>query len=97
MIQLLKEMILDSQQAALPVGVQRHTKATSLPGKATVYMGVRRSGKSTLMCQIIQKLLENGVSRENIVHLNFFDDRLYDLQQTGLSPVLEAYYGLYRS
>jgi len=95
MIQLLKEMILDSQQAALPIGVQRHTKVISLPGKATVYMGVRRSGKSTFMCQIIQKLLENGISRENIVHLNFFDDRLYDLQQMGLSLVLEAYYGLY--
>lgn len=48
MIQLLKEMILDSQQAPLYSSIQRHVKITTLPNKATVCMGVRRSRKSAI-------------------------------------------------
>ena len=95
MIQTLKEIILDSQQSLLSKSVPRHIELTFLQGKATVCIGVRRSGKSTLMTQMMQKIMKNGVSRENILHLNFFDDRLHDLKQEGPSAVLEAYYGLY--
>jgi len=47
------------------------------------------------MFQVMQRLLDNGVSRQNILYMNFFDDRLYDLQLQGLGQVAEAYYSLY--
>lgn len=96
-IDLLKEMILDFQEVTLETGIKRHLQMTTLPGKATVCIGVRRSGKSTWMLQHIEQLLETGTSRQNIVHLNFFDDRLHSLKdkEHGLSLVLEAYYSLY--
>jgi predicted AAA+ superfamily ATPase len=47
------------------------------------------------MFQIIQSLVNKGVSRENILYLNFFDDRLHDLQHEGLSLIIDAYYSLY--
>jgi len=75
--------------------VPRQLDVTSLSGKAMVCIGVRRSGKSTFMFQLMQRLLNSGVSRQNILYLNFFDDRLHALQHEKLSTILEAYYMLY--
>lgn len=52
-----------------------------------VIVGIRRSGKSTLMKQIIDELRNQGIPQEQIIYLNFEDyrirtyknpDRLYD-------------------
>ncbi len=43
----------------------------------------------------MQRLLNGGVSRHNILYLNFFDDRLHNLRQENLGLILEAYYSLY--
>jgi len=92
MIQILKELILDAQAAAGDTGVPRRLRMRALSGKATVLIGVRRSGKSTFMLQIREGLLRQGISPENILHLNFFDDRLHGLQP---AQILEAYFALY--
>ena len=95
MINQLKEIILDFQEANLYTGVQRHTQVTPVKGKATVCIGIRRSGKSTLMYQIIQKLVHQGIGRQNVLYLNFFDERLHKLREVGLGTILEAYFSLY--
>ena len=38
-----------------------------------VITGIRRSGKSTLLKQIIDELKENGVNEERIIYINFED------------------------
>ncbi|MCD6175248.1 MAG: ATP-binding protein [Planctomycetes bacterium] len=95
MIGVLKEIIADLQELKFETGVQRHLKVKAISGKATICIGVRRGGKSTFMFQLMQQLLDNGVPRQNILYLNFFDDRLHKLQQEGLGLILEAYYSLY--
>lgn len=95
MIDIIKEMILDFQEVTLTTGVGRRIEVAPLPGKATICIGVRRSGKSTFLFQLMQKLLDSGVSRQNILCLNFFDDRLHRLQHAGLAVILEAYFSLY--
>jgi predicted AAA+ superfamily ATPase len=95
MIEILKTIILDFQEVKLETGVTRRLRIEPVSGKATVCIGVRRSGKSTYMFQVIQRLLDSGVSRENILYLNFFDDRLHNLQHDGLGLITEAYYSLY--
>ncbi len=95
MIETLKSIILDFQELELNTGVPRHLKIRVLPDKATVCIGVRRSGKSTYLFQLIRHLLDKGVPRENILYLNFFDDRLHNLGQEGLGSITEAYYSLY--
>jgi predicted AAA+ superfamily ATPase len=95
MIPLLKELIVDSQVNPLFTGVARHLKVRSVAKKATVVIGVRRCGKSTFMNQITAELKSKGVSQENILHLNFFDDRLSTIKSVGLDLVLEAYYQIY--
>jgi len=95
MVAMLKEIILDFQELDLTTGVPRRVAVSPVPGKATVCIGVRRSGKSTFMFQLMKKLLDAGVSRQNILYLNFFDDRLHLLQHDNLGVILEAYFSLY--
>ena len=95
MMDALKEIILDFQEETLVTGVPRRVAVSTVPGKAMVCIGPRRSGKSTLLFQLICKLLDAGTSRDNILYLNFFDDRLHFLQRDGLSAVMETYYSLY--
>ena len=95
MIEILKEIILDFQEIDLPTGVPRRLAVRPVSGKATVCIGVRRSGKSTFMFQLMKKLQNSGVSRQNILYLNFFDDRLHNLQHENLGLILEAYFSLY--
>ena len=95
MIDILKEIILDFQAAELNLGVLRRLQVTAIQNKTLVCIGVRRSGKSTFMLQLIDRLLKEGVVRQNILYLNFFDDRLHAMQHESLFLVLEAYYALY--
>ncbi|OGK09179.1 MAG: AAA family ATPase [Candidatus Riflebacteria bacterium GWC2_50_8] len=95
MIDILKAVILDFQELDLPTSVPRRLAVAPLTGKATVCIGVRRSGKSTFMFQLMKKLQKAGVSSQNILYLNFFDDRLHGLRHDNLSMILEAYFSLY--
>jgi predicted AAA+ superfamily ATPase len=95
MLALLKELILESQELEIESGVPRRLDLTQVAGKATICIGVRRSGKSTFMLQLMQRLVADGVPRQNILHINFFDDRLHALRHDSLGIVLEAYFALY--
>lgn len=95
MIETIKSIILDFQESRLETGVPRRLSIETVQGKATVCIGVRRSGKSTYMFQVIQRLLDSGVSRQNILFLNFFDDRLHSLRHDSLSVITEAYFSLF--
>jgi predicted AAA+ superfamily ATPase len=95
MLETIKTMIIDFQESELDCGVPRRLQIEPLHGKATICIGVRRSGKSTYMFQLMQHLMEQGVSRQNIVHLNFFDDRLYRLKNDSLQLIPEAYFSLF--
>ena len=78
MIDILKEILLDFQEAPLATGVPRRLGLTPVAGKASVCIGVRRGGKSTYMFQIMERLLASGVARQNILYLNFFETIIGD-------------------
>jgi predicted AAA+ superfamily ATPase len=91
----LKKIILNFQDLPFKTGVSRQFPLETLAGKATIIMGIRRSGKSTYLKEIIQNLLDQDVSRQNIISINFFDDRLHSLQLANLNLITQAYYGLF--
>ncbi len=95
MIDVLKSIILDFQELIPFTGVPRRLKFETVPGKATVCIGVRRCGKSTWLFQVMKRLLAGGVSRANILYLNFFDDRLHHLKREGIGRITEAYFSMY--
>lgn len=85
--ELLKDIIIDGQSRILEPGSPRDMIIETLPRKASICMGVRRCGKSTFMEGIMQQLAESGVSRENMVWINFADDRLSPLALEGLGGI----------
>ena len=91
----LKAMILDFQETEPATGVPRRLRIETVTGKATVCIGVRRSGKSTFLYQLIERLAARGVPRQNVLYLNLFDDRLHRLRHGGLGAIIDAYFSLY--
>ncbi|MGN0235406.1 MAG: ATP-binding protein [Paludibacteraceae bacterium] len=57
--------------------------------------GVRRSGKTSKMKLVINELVQNGVSPQNILWMGFDDERLSGLSQQDLNELPEAYRELY--
>jgi predicted AAA+ superfamily ATPase len=95
MIETIRSIILDFQEMRLETGIPRRLRIDTVRGKAAVCIGVRRGGKSTYMFQVIQRLLDSGIPRQNILYLNFFDDRLHNLRQDNLGLIAEAFYSIY--
>ncbi len=95
MLDILKQVILDYQDMPWECGIPRHLDMQSVPGKASVCVGVRRSGKSTYLFQRMRALREKGISRRNLLYMNFFDDRLHELRHTGPGLVTEAYFAMF--
>ncbi|MCX6052742.1 MAG: ATP-binding protein [Campylobacterales bacterium] len=62
--------------------------------KIVSLIGVRRSGKSFVLFEMINKLREK-IPKENIIYLNFEDDRFYPLELKSLDLILESYYEMY--
>ncbi len=92
---VISEIILDGQERDLTLGTPRHIPYELVARKAFVCIGVRRCGKSTLMDQIMQKLIGQGVSRQNMLYVNFFDDRLDPQRHGRIGDVIEAYFALF--
>jgi predicted AAA+ superfamily ATPase len=49
MLETIKSIILDFQENPLENGVPRHLKVKPVRRKATIFIGVRRAGKSTYL------------------------------------------------
>ncbi|MDI6687315.1 MAG: AAA family ATPase, partial [Desulfobacterales bacterium] len=62
------------------------------PGMAVTIVGPRRSGKSTIMNQLIERLIKKGIPRENTLYVNFEDPRFYgELNPIFMSKLFDAY------
>lgn len=59
-----------------------------------VLVGARRAGKSYLLYQRIQSLLANGATWDEMLYLNFEDERLIDMSTEDLNAILEVHYSM---
>jgi hypothetical protein len=61
-------------------------------GLAVTRVGPRRSGKSTIMNQLISRLIAQGVPRNNTLYINFEDPRFFgELAPEFMNRLLNAY------
>lgn len=60
-----------------------------------VFVGVRQSGKSYLLYQRIQQLLREGHSIEEMVFINFDDERIRMIRAEELDMILQAHQSLF--
>lgn len=60
-----------------------------------VAIGMRRTGKTYLIYQKIRELLSQGIHQNQILFVNFEDERLLPMRQKDLSQLLDAFYEIY--
>lgn len=76
------------------IGIDRGS-LPKIAHKIIVTIGMRRTGKTHSLMQAIKNLLKEGVSIEQILYINFEDDRLSPLTQEKLRQLLDGFYSLY--
>ena len=93
---LLKEIILEQEKDRrdIDIGIPRTALSIALQyavlPHAVVISGIRRSGKSTLLGQVIGSIYKNGV-----YYLNFEDERLVDFDVKDFNYLYEVFLELY--
>ena len=86
----IREIIIDNrQQVAKREVVSRDFNF--MDNACYVLIGVRRAGKSYLLYQRIQGLIRDGHSWDEIVYINFEDERLLEMQAADLNKILEVH------
>jgi len=75
--------------------VAREVTFPELPHKIKVAIGMRRTGKSYLCFDKIKQLLLEDVHLDQILYINFEDDRLQPMTQKTLAAMLDDFYTLY--
>ena len=86
----IREIIIDNrQQVAKREIISRNFNF--MDNACYVLIGVRRAGKSYLLYQRILQLIRHGHSWEEIVYINFEDERLLEMQAADLNKILEVH------
>lgn len=91
----LKQIIVENQKGTEQVYIPRDLEIERIPRKATVVIGVRRCGKSTMLDVYAQYLIASGVPRNRICKIDFSDDRLVELKNEAPAIIADAYYELF--
>ena len=91
---LIKVLIAEYQQKSTSVVFQKRLYALE-DNLNYVFVGLRRVGKSYMMFQQIQHLLDIGHHKEEILYFNFEDDRIASLDTNDLDLIKVCYEEMY--
>lgn len=92
--QLLKQILRDNQQEVVRYKIElRKFDFEAFP--CCVLVGVRRSGKSYMLYQRIQQLLHEGKQWDEMLYLNFEDERLENFTVEDFNRLLECHQEMY--
>jgi predicted AAA+ superfamily ATPase len=92
---LIRQKILDGLSASVPVFTRRDIRLPRVAGKAIAVIGMRRTGKTTFLWQVLADRLAQGVNREGLLHISFEDERLAGMTAVDLGVLAEEYYRLH--
>ncbi|MCL5252740.1 MAG: ATP-binding protein [Candidatus Thermoplasmatota archaeon] len=79
----------------IPDIVERDVKIDLDSNKIVAIAGVRRSGKTHVMLQCINSLLKRGIKRDNVLYVDFENERLVGVKATDLDNLLVAHRELF--
>lgn len=92
--QIIKSIIIEYQQFVENVNLLKRSIVTE-PNLNYVFVGMRRAGKSHILYQIIQEKLKKECVIEDILFINFEDERFIGATSDDLSLILDSYKELY--
>lgn len=87
---VLKEVLLDNRIEVSKQEVIRRDFHFEDFGNY-VLVGIRRAGKSFLLYQKIQELLNKGYTWDQLLYVNFEDERLIGMEAEDLNLILEVH------
>ncbi len=92
--EIIKQIILDNQSEVVSYQVSERDFKFEDFGNY-VFVGIRRAGKSFLLYQRMQELLGQGVGWNEMLYINFEDERLIGMGANDLNLLLEVHQELY--
>ena len=90
-----KEIIANWKEFKIPALFSRKHNIGLESDFIITISGPRRAGKTFVCFQIIEELIKKGISRENILYINFEDNKLIGADSNDLEKLLEVYFELY--
>ena len=93
---IIRQIIVEYQEFIKEVKVEERELTIESTGNY-VFTGVRRAGKTFSMFQIIKSLLKDTYSLEQILYINFEDERLIELKVSELRLIIDVYKELYNT
>lgn len=91
---ILKQVLASNQKDVENYNViSRELPSEEFPCR--VFVGVRRAGKSFMLFQKMQQMLASGHNWEEMLYLNFEDDRLTQFEAADFELILEAHAEMY--
>jgi predicted AAA+ superfamily ATPase len=92
----LKKCLVEWHDFKIPPLVPRNFSRQTLDEKRIVaVIGPRRAGKTYVCFEMISDLLKHGLPRENIIYMNFEDERLVPIDGTELTLLIDVNTELY--
>jgi len=88
---ILKTVIADTRNEIPNVRLVKRDFTFEASGNY-VFVGIRRAGKSYLLYQRIQQLLAQGTGWDELLYVNFEDERLVGMTAQDLNLLLEVHY-----
>lgn len=92
--ELLKKIIIEYQEFVAGIKIIPREYRIE-PAGNYIIVGPRRAGKTYFLYQIIQDLIRKNDNREQVLYINFEDERLMELRPENLDAIIEAYRELY--
>ncbi len=92
----VKTLIADNQARVFPVTWKRSLDIPPSVDKIISLTGARRSGKTYMLYHQMDSLIRQGISREQIVYINFEDERI-PFSADELDLILQSYRELHPS
>lgn len=93
--QVIKSIIIEKQQQINQIALLQRAETFDATS-CYVLIGIRRAGKSYTLYQDIQSKLSSGRAKvEDILYINFEDERIAPIRGNELGMILDAYWELY--
>ena len=89
---VLDFLLSDFQERPFPDLVPRNLHIPEIPRKAVTLIGMRRSGKTYALFDLMRRLLEQGMPKERLFYLNLDDERLFEPTVATLDRALERFF-----
>ena len=87
--ELIRQKIVDSLAADVPPFTRRDVHLPAVARKAVAVIGMRRTGKTTFLWQVLAGKMHEGASREGLLYFGFEDERLSGLTSSDLQLIVE--------